>query len=76
MLFNEAAGDELVCEVTAIGPFWIMPYTEWAVWCTAIKIMIRTAKKRALILAVGGGLNCAPKVGHNKFKHERIKVSN
>ena len=21
-------------------------------------------------------LNCAPKVGHNKFKHERIKVSN
>ena len=21
-------------------------------------------------------MNCAPKVGHNKFKHERIKVSN
>ena len=33
MLYKEAVG-ELVCEVTAIGPFWIMPYTEWAVWCT------------------------------------------
>ena len=37
------------------------PYTEWAVWCTEIKIMMRTAKKRALILAVGGGFDAAAK---------------
>ena len=30
-------------------------YTDRAVWCTAIKIMMRTARKRVLILAVGGG---------------------
>ena len=39
----------------------MMPYTECVVWCTAIKIMMRTAKKRALILAVGGGFDAAAK---------------
>ena len=38
-----------------------MPYTDRAVWCTEIKIMIRTAKKRVLILAVGGGFDAAAK---------------
>ena len=40
-----------------------MPYTDRAVWCTAIKIMMRTAKKRGLILAVGGGLMRRPRKG-------------
>ena len=37
----------------------IMSYMESAVWCTAIQIMMRTAKKRALILVVGGGFDVA-----------------
>ena len=32
-----------------------MPYTEWAIWGTGIMIMMCAAKKRVLILAVGGG---------------------
>ena len=34
-----------------------MSYMEWVVWCTAIQIMMRTARKRALILAVVGGFD-------------------
>ena len=55
----------MVCEVTAVGKYagrplcacWLwavgeMPYTEWAIWCTAIMIMMCAARKRVLILAV------------------------
>ena len=45
--------------VYVIGFKSIMPYNESAVWCVAIQIMMRTAKKRALILAVGGGFDVA-----------------
>ena len=37
----------------------VIPYTECVVWCTAIKIMMITARKRGLILAVGGGFDVA-----------------
>ena len=37
------------CWLWAVGE---MPYTEWAIWCTAIMIMMCAARKRVLILAV------------------------
>ena len=40
------------CFSRAVGE---MPYTEWAIWGTGIMIMMCAAKKRVLILAVGGG---------------------
>ena len=36
------------------GPVWITTYTNLAILCTTIKIMMRTAKKRALILVLFG----------------------
>ena len=43
--------------VYVIGFKSIMPYNESAVWCVAIQIMMRTARKRGDILAVGGGFD-------------------
>ena len=39
-------------------------------------ISYRESTKPAIFMDMSCILNCAPKVGHNKFKHERIKVSN
>ena len=39
-------------------------------------ILVELSMKSACFMDGGSVLNCAPKVGHNKFKHERIKVSN
>ena len=38
--------------------------------------MMLSSMKRAENVDGKFKMNCAPKVGHNKFKHERIKVSN
>lgn len=38
--------------------------------------MTLLSMKRGLFMDLSIKMNCAPKVGHNKFKHERIKVSN
>ena len=58
-MFYRVAVGELVCKVTAVGEYagrplcacfsralGEMPYTEWAIWCTGIMIMMCAAKKR------------------------------
>ena len=49
------------CLVCVIGFKSIMSYMEWVVWYMAIQIMMRTARKRGLILAVGEGIDVAAK---------------